>query len=471
MEKKATNTLGLVITDGVGYRNFILSKFLMEASAEFDEVIIYSGLPAEIFDINAYNNIRVRELPVFIEPFITWFLRKTKEVAHLRLHNNFFGINDNYLANRSSGKSNRAIATRFIYRITKRFHSENFIRYIEKKQISSISKHSVTQSCLKFLMEDQPNLLFFTHQRPPYVVPVVAAAKRLKINTISFIFSWDNLSSKGRMAADFGSYLVWSELMKKDMNYFYPTTVNRKVAVVGTPQFEPYVMEEYEMSREVFFNLFDLSVDKKVICYSCGDISTSQNDEFYIESIATALSQDKIHDRVNFIVRTSPAEEPDRFEKLKEKFPFIKWNFPKWTISRSNHPEAWSQRVPDRKDIEELRALLKYSDLGINMCSTMSLDFMIFGKPVINPVFGNENSGLYNDQRFLQFEHYKNVVESGAVIVVKNDDELINEINFCLNNPEIRTAEQSHLLGMQIGEPLEGTSQRIVRELLELARN
>ena len=37
--------LGVVITDGVGYRNFILSDFIAEAKQCFEEVIIYSCLP------------------------------------------------------------------------------------------------------------------------------------------------------------------------------------------------------------------------------------------------------------------------------------------------------------------------------------------------------------------------------------------------------------------------------------------
>jgi hypothetical protein len=48
--------------------------------------------------------------------------------------------------------------------------------------------------------------------------------------------------------------------------------------------------------------------------------------------------------------------------------------------SSENHAEAWSQRIPSTEDIN-LRALLQYADLNVNMCSTMSLDFMLFDKP------------------------------------------------------------------------------------------
>jgi hypothetical protein len=95
----------------------------------------------------------------------------------------------------------------------------------------------------------------------------------------------------------------------------------------------------------------------------------------------------------------------------------------------------------------------------------MSLDYMIFDKPVINTVFGNKTNGLYNDQRFLNYTHYKTVVESGAVTIAMNANELINAINISLENPTQKLKEQRELLKLQIGKPLEGTSKRIVDAL------
>ena len=46
------------------------------------------------------------------------------------------------------------------------------------------------------------------------------AAKSLGIPTATFIFSWDNLSSKGRIAAPFDYYLVWSEHMGDEWGSF-----------------------------------------------------------------------------------------------------------------------------------------------------------------------------------------------------------------------------------------------------------
>lgn len=454
--------LGLVITDGVGFRNFILSDFLKYTEATFDEVVILSCLPKAIY--KAHTNITVIELDVFEETFKTWFFRKVKEIAHLKLHQKGnLGIHDNLKTNDSKQKTSRGYATRFIYKLTSVFHSEANIQQFQQFQNKTFSNHKITKAYSSILEQEQFSLLFFTHQRPPYIAPLVYVAQQKKLKTVAFIFSWDNLASKGRMASNFDYYLVWSELMKQDLMQFYTSIKESQIKVVGTPQFVPYVMDAYKLSKEDFLKEFKLDANLKTICFSCGDISTSKNDELYIETIATAIA-DKIIDSVNFIVRTSPAEDPIRFEYLVEKFPFIKWNFPKWNQVRANHQESWSQRIPTLEDVKQLRALLEYSDLNINMLSTMSLDFMLFDKPVINPIFGNASNGLYDDQRFLGYAHIQHLVNSQSSKVVKDTEQLINAISVYLNQDE-DSDNRKKFIKQQVGVSLKETNKQLVLSL------
>lgn len=457
--------LGVVITDGVGFRNFVLSDFFSACENEFEQVVVFSCLPKTVYE-NLNLKCKIIELEVFNENFFTWFFRKTKEIAHLQLFaKDFFGINDSLQINSKKSNSIRGVATQFILKWTSFFKSEKWIQRYNSLQQKSFSNHFITKKYIQLLNENKINHLFFTHQRPPFIAPLIFAANRLKITTSAFIFSWDNLASKGRMAGNFDKYLVWSDLMKSEMLFFYKLAKAEAVEVVGTPQFEPYILERYKSSKLDFFKKFDLDIQKQIICYSCGDVATSKNDYLYIETIAKAIINNLFIQEVTFFVRTSPAEEPTRFKQLAKDFPFIKWNYPKWILSRENHQESWSQRIPTIEDVVDLRAVLNFCDVSVNMCSTMSLDFMLFQKPVINPVFGNLENGLYDDQRFLQYAHYKKVAESGAVYIVKNEIELIGSINDALGVPLKNDEKQKLLLQLQISKPLEKTSQRIAETL------
>ena len=457
--------LGVVITDGVGFRNFVLSDFLMEAEKEFDEVVILSCLPASVY--LGKTKLRIIELSVFEEHFKTWFFRKAKEVAHLqRFKKENFGFKDALTKNVSLQKSARGYATQFISRFTAVFNSENTIQKFKKLQDITFLTDSVTKEYRLLLEVENFDHLFFTHQRPPYIAPLVVEAKKYRIATSTFIFSWDNLASKGRMAADFENYLVWSDFMKNDLLTYYPKIKRDNISVVGTPQFEPYVLKRYAMLKEDFLKEFELDISKKIICFSCGDISTSKNDELYISTIAETI-ENNIIKNAQLLVRTSPAEDPIRFKEISEKYSFIKWNYPAWNVSRNEHQEAWSQRVPSINDVKILRALLDYSDLNVNMLSTMSLDFMLFDKPVINPVFGNADNELYNDQRFLKYNHIKTIVDTKASKIVKNKTELVDAINTYLQNPELNAENRKKLIDLHIGRPLQNTSKRIAQTLLQ----
>lgn len=459
--------LGIVITDGVGYRNFILSDFIVEAKRKFDEVIIFSCLPKNVYDTLDLN-CTIVELDVFKEHFITWFFRKAKEVSHLQLHaKGNFGIYDNLNASKTKAVNPRGLGTRFIHLWSRRVNSEKWIQRYNKLQQKTFHSHEITQKYKQLLNKYNVSILFFTHQRPPFIAPLIYSAEQLQVKTAAFIFSWDNLASKGRMAGNFDYYLVWSDLMKIELLHFYQSVKEDQIHIVGAPQFEPYVLDRYKSSKENFCQKFNLDINKKTICFSCGDISTSKNDELYIELIAGLILNNSV-ENVNFIVRTSPAEDPIRFENLVKKYPFIIWNFPKWHLSRKGHQEEWSQRIPSVEDVKDLRAILEFSDVNVNVVSTMTIDFMIFDKPVIYPVFGNGDNGLYNDQRFLKFAHLENVEKSNAVYITYEESELLDAINCSLLESAKKINFQKELLKLEVGAPLKGTSKRIAEHLYNI---
>jgi hypothetical protein len=442
-----------------------MSDFITEATKQFDSVTLYSGLPRSVYDDIPSSKITIKELDFFVESKTTWFFRKWKELAHLQKHHSFYGMNDNLVSGYPKSNSIRSLLIKGIYFFTHFVHSDWSIAVAEKRQFSSFSKHKITQSYLKLLKEDKPTHVFFTHQRPPYLAPFLYAVQKLKIPVSTFIFSWDNLASKGRMLGAFDYFLVWSQLMKTELLYFYPKVSEDKIKVVGTPQFEPYVLPKYKTTAEEFHLKFNLDPNTKIICYSCADVSIGQNDPIVIRSIANAVRNNLIKTKVQLLVRTSPAEDDSRFREIREEFPELLWNVPKWILTRDIHAETWSQRIPSEEDIKDLRSLLENVDLNINMCSTMSLDFMLFDKPVINTVFGNLENGLYNDQRFLNYDHFKKVVDSQAVTIAKNEQELIAQIDVALINPTLHRTQRKEMVNLQISEPLINTSKRIANTL------
>jgi DNA integrity scanning protein DisA with diadenylate cyclase activity len=104
----------------------------------------------------------------------------------------------------------------------------------------------------------------------------------------------------------------------------------------------------------------------------------------------------------------------------------------------------------------------------VNVLSTIILDGFLFDTPSICPVFGSKEKGLKNIEKYLDYAHLQQVVESHAVAIVKDRESYLKAINEVLINPAIRLKEQKKFIELEMGMSLEGTSKRIVGTLFQL---
>jgi hypothetical protein len=96
----------------------------------------------------------------------------------------------------------------------------------------------------------------------------------------------------------------------------------------------------------------------------------------------------------------------------------------------------------------------------------------MFDKPVINVGY-NPRSVPLKEHRFADFynfDHYRPVVESGAVEVAADQRDLAEMIRINLREPERRQTERKALIDRMFGSTLDGRSaDRVAHTLLELA--
>ena len=94
--------------------------------------------------------------------------------------------------------------------------------------------------------------------------------------------------------------------------------------------------------------------------------------------------------------------------------------------------------------------------MGINVASTVSLDLAILDKPVINIAFNPPGEAIYpNDyEKIYDFDHYRPIVESGAISLAKNPGELEDQLRIYLENPKIHQTERKKLVNDFFGDEL-----------------
>ena len=129
--------------------------------------------------------------------------------------------------------------------------------------------------------------------------------------------------------------------------------------------------------------------------------------------------------------------------------------------------------TPLREDLQLYTSLLAHCALGINAASTVTLELLLHGKPVINLDFDPREAtfpGALGYERHIRFDHYRPVVESGAVMVARSEEDMASSLDEGLAAPECRVEARERLLSGMFGGLLDGGAGRRVAGHLDRAR-
>jgi hypothetical protein len=110
--------------------------------------------------------------------------------------------------------------------------------------------------------------------------------------------------------------------------------------------------------------------------------------------------------------------------------------------------------------------------VGVNVASTMSLEHCMFDRPVVNIGYNppSVDRRELDYARYYDFDHYKPVVDSGAVAVARSPAELRPLLMAALTDPGPAVARGRAFLSSMFGATLDGRSgDRVADTLLDLA--
>lgn len=458
--------------DGVGIRNFILGSFLDHAT-EKGEVVAFHRIPEshlENYRNGSNGKIAWRHCDSYQDHPVTALLRKSLTHAHL--------CHCDTLAMRYARKlpvrgSVRAKLTTYTARCLGSWSaSPTRIRRLLSMHDAAASRSSQTRDYVKLFGEIKPTVLFCSHQRALEVMPAAIAARELGIPTATFIFSWDNITSKGRIAAPFDHFLVWSPLMKAELLQYYPEVNDENIHIVGTPQFDPYSDQSLLWSREEFCHRVGADPSRPIICYSGGEPGTTPEDQHHVRALMELIRDREIQQSPQVLLRPAPVTRTDervRYASVCEDFPDLIYCQPQWLQTKAGD---WTSVIPSREDVVMLANLTHHCYMNVNLASTMTLDFAVRDKPVVNvgfdvsdpPIFGIPVTDYY-----YQFEHYRPVIDLGAARLARSKEELGKHVNAYLAHPELDREQRRQLVELQVGGALGHAGERIVDVLQSIS--
>ncbi|MEO6628520.1 MAG: hypothetical protein ABIP03_08105 [Aquihabitans sp.] len=419
----------LLVPDGVSARNFLLSGLPGRLSHQGAvDVLLGAGLGVNP-EVRATGVRHFAEFEAYPERLIEVSLRRTIEYAHLRWCDT---PGTRFNLDAAIPGSGRARAVRYAAKAASTLVASQraLLRAVQAHE-QVIARRREVDRYVQLLREWETDVVLCAHQRPLGVQPVVMAARRLEIPTITFIFSWDNLTTKGRIAAPFDHFFVWSDQMAEELLRFYPDVDQSRVHVVGSPQFEPYADAGLRWDRQQFVQELGLDPDRPVICYSGGDTLTCPEDPEHLRIVCELIEAGRIEGNPQVVLRPAPVDTSDRYHEVLTRYPVV-LSRPAW----HDPGRGWDAVAPTRDDVELLVNLTQHANVNINMASTMTLDFALHDTPVVNLGFDVDVSKNLAP-RYYNFDHYRPVVEFGAARVAGNAEALAEAVNAYLRDPSL----------------------------------
>lgn len=453
-----------LIPDGVGIRNYLYSDILQLLNKEGHEILVWHALNSEVIDESVnVNGFRPEEISFkgFKEDGVTQLLRESTSYARLKRGVELTG-NETLMDNWHSG--NFSFQKKLLVKLSegfgKKMSTYESITQTEKLLQSKIRIGKAYKTYRALLSKKRPDLLFCTHQRMAGASAAILAAQDLGIQTGTAIFSWDNLP-KARLAMRPDFFLVWSEYMAKELQFYYPEIEKDKILITGTPQFDFYQKHELLQSREDFAKENGLDPSKKWIVFSGDDAKTSPYDSKYLEDIAKAL---KGNSSLQILFRQVPVEDTSRYQQVLESSPHVIHINPYWKKG-----EYWNQYFPYPKDISHLVNLAYHCETVINIGSTMALDFAFFDKPGLYLNYDHQPNQAWSVDRVYRFQHFRSMDGLDAVGWINHPDEIAEKVNETIREPEkIGKDRKAWLNKITLQKDQESSSSRISAFFLEV---
>lgn len=315
----------------------------------------------------------------------------------------------------------------------------------------------------EYFQKYKPDLVFYTTIYSKDL-SVEIAAKQHGVKSCAFIVSWDNPTTKGPFPVRPDRAIIWNNVMRDELLRYHDFPPEH-LFVSGPPQFDIYTDPAPYATREEFFRKWGLEPNKKLITYTTGTPGMLPFEHETVELLYEKIKAGAFKEPCQLMVRLHPKDVYDVYKRFE--------NLPGLVLQtagrRGKTNDSWN---PTQEDMYGLAETMTYSDVVVNVASTITIDAACFDTPVVNVAFDGFSTKPYEKscKRYYNFNHYKKIVETGGITIAESIDQTVEQIQRYLDNPKLESEGRARIRDEQCYK-LDGHSgERIGRYLIELLK-
>jgi len=267
-----------------------------------------------------------------------------------------------------------------------------------------------------------PIMVFSTDIFEPNDVDLAREAKYRGVFTIGMVRSWDNITTKGLNRIIPDKFIVATPVLKEEL-VKYNDANSDDIFVVGIPHYDKYAKSR-RTDRRTLFKKLGLDPNKKTIFFAPPSSIYSGNEPIAEEIVKLFHEHD-----IQIIIRLYIVGSVN----LGNIKPILN----KITVDDPGSSSDFTEADLTKGD-DHLADLLYNSDVVIAFASTLAIDAIVFGKPVVFIGFDVTPKPYWESlRRFYDYDHQRAILRTGGVKLAQNTGELVEFVNLYLSNPKL----------------------------------
>jgi len=322
---------------------------------------------------------------------------------------------------------------------------------------ASIAKDIFQEFGAKFLYHENPkddagHRELFTILQPDRVItntvghdaldePILRIAKEMGIATITFIASWDNVWKIERLiksnipVAIADRFIVWNSMMKEHLMYIFPDITEKRIAIIGAPRLDYFTQKEHIASKEeVYKRLGFTDISRPFIHIATTELYPM---EYIVKVIKEAINSGIIQHNPYLYASVHPGGSLEKYRSFEKYGVTVRFS----SGRREDIYLPSFRYAPTEKDIFFLLGVFTYASVLVNHSSTVALESLITGVPVVNVKYGKafdwwkwRRSMVYRDFQ----QHYNDLVADDATYIAISKNQLIESVVQASANPHAK---------------------------------
>jgi hypothetical protein len=301
---------------------------------------------------------------------------------------------------------------------------------------------------------------------------LLRCAKRLGLANVCVVLSWDNLTSKGYMAARPDRLVVWNERMRDEaveLHDYRPADVD----IAGVAHFDVYQRPAGLLSRADVCRRLRIDPARPIVLF--GTVSPflfPQNHEI-AELLGRAAAEGRLNGHAQVVVRLHPqAAGKGQYGDVRERYDALRRAFPAdLALDVPQVETAGLQWSLPADEMVWLASLLRESAVLVNVASTLAIDAALSRRPIIGVAFDGNQRLPYprSIRRAYDYTHYRPIMETRGAPIAESAEALIAMINRYLADPALE-ADGRERIAREQAQFLDGRSgARVARAIADAA--